>query len=64
MDFITYMNTLPNVKVEEIKKISELTSTSIQTVYRWIAGDIEPPLIKKKIIADYLQRKIEDLFPE
>lgn len=63
MVFSEYMNNLPNVKVEEIKKIAELTSSTVITVYRWIAGTIDPPLVKKKIIAEYLSKPIEELFP-
>lgn len=64
MVFSEYMNSLPNMKVEEIKKIAELTSSTEVTVYRWIAGMVDPPLVKKKIIAEYLQRTIDELFPE
>lgn len=63
MVFSEYMNNLPNMKVEEIKKIAELTSSTVITVYRWIAGTIDPPLVKKKIIAEYLGKSIEELFP-
>lgn len=63
MVFSEYMNSLPNMKVEEIKKIAELTSSTEITVYRWIAGTIDPPLVKKKIIAGYLSKPIEELFP-
>lgn len=69
MAFSDYMNSLPNLKVEEVNKIAELTSSSVMTVYRWISHKAEPPLVKKKIIASYLQKKgvkitIEDLFPD
>lgn len=48
MIFSDYMNGLPNKKVEEIQKIADLTCSSTLSVYRWIAGTAEPPLIKKK----------------
>lgn len=57
------MNSLPNVKTEEIKKISELTCSTPITVYRWISGEINPPMVKKKIIAEYLGKSVEELFP-
>lgn len=63
MVFSEYMNGLPNMKVEEIKKIAELTSSTEITVYRWIAGTIDPPLVKKKIIAEYLNKTVSELFP-
>ena len=64
MVFSEYMNSLPNVKVEEIKKIAELTFSTPVTVYRWISGALNPPMVKKKIIAEYLGRSVEELFPE
>lgn len=63
MVFSEYMNSLPNLKVEEIKKIAEITSSTEITVYRWIAGTIDPPLVKKKIIAEYLNKTVSELFP-
>lgn len=63
MIFSDYMNGLPNKKVEEIQKIADLTCSSTLSVYRWIAGTADPPLIKKKIIANYLGKNIEELFP-
>jgi len=64
MVFSDYMNGLPNKKVEEIQKIADLTCSSTLSVYRWIAGTSEPPLIKKKLIANYLGKDIDELFPK
>lgn len=64
MVFRDYMDSLPNVRLETINKLAELTYSSKMTVYRWLSGDIEPPMIKKKAIAEYLGRSIEELFPE
>lgn len=63
MIFRDYMNSLPNVKVETIKTLAELTSSSIISVYRWINGSSEPPLLKKKIIADFLKKDVSELWP-
>ena len=63
MVFSDYMNGLPNLKVEEIKKIAEITCSSEISVYKWIAKTIDPPMVKKKIIAEYLGKTIEELFP-
>ena len=63
MVFKDYMNKLPDVKKREIKKIAELTCSSESTVYRWISGTVDPPAVKKKIIAEYLKISEEDLFP-
>lgn len=57
------MNSLPNLKVEEVKKIAELTSSTVMSVYRWISGSAEPPMVKKKIIANYLGISVEELWP-
>ena len=63
MDFVQYVNTLPDLKVEEIKKIAEITSSSTASVYRWLNGTVEIPPIKKKVISDYYGKPIEELFP-
>jgi len=63
MVFKDYMNSLPNVKVEEINKIAEITCSSVITVYRWISGKVEPPILKKRIIAEYLHKSVDELFP-
>ena len=64
MVFRDYMNSLPNLKLEEIRKIAEITCSSTVTVYRWISGEVDPPMMKKKAIADYLGKTIEELFPK
>lgn len=58
------MNSLRDVRSEEVKKIAELTSTTRSTVYRWMSGEINPPFLKKKIIADYYGKSVNELFPE
>lgn len=64
MVFRDYVDSLPNVRLETINKIAELTYSSKMTVYRWLAGDIEPPMIKKKAIAEYIGKSVEELFPK
>lgn len=63
MNFSDHMNALPNLKVEEVKKIAELTSSTVMSVYRWISGSAEPPMVKKKIIANYLGISVDELWP-
>lgn len=63
MVFKDYVDSLPNVRLDTINKIAELTYSSKMTVYRWLAGDIEPPMIKKKVIAEYIGKSVEELFP-
>lgn len=64
MVFNEYVNSLPNVKQDTINKLAEITSSSTMTVYRWINGSINPPMVKKKIIAEFLIKPIEELWPE
>lgn len=64
MVFNEYVNSLPNVKQEMINKLAEITSSTTMTVYRWLNGSVNPPLVKKKIIAEYLKKDIEELWPE
>lgn len=63
MVFKDYIDSLPNVRLDTINKIAEVTCSSKVTVYRWMAGDVEPPMIKKKIIAEYIGKSVEELFP-
>lgn len=64
MVFTEYMNSLPNVKQDTINKLAEITSSSTMTVYRWMNGSIKPPMVKKKIMAEFLNKKVEVLWPE
>lgn len=63
MVFSDYMNSLPNVKVDTIKRIAELTFSSEVSVYKWISGETQPPRVKKEIIAKHLGMPVEQLFP-
>lgn len=63
MVFRDYMKSLPNEREEKIKKIAELTCSTRQSVYNWINGLSEPPLLKKKVIADFLNMDINVLWP-
>lgn len=64
MVFNEYVNSLPNVKIETINKLAELTCSSTMTVYRWINGSSNPPMVKKKIMAEFLNKDVEELWPE
>lgn len=63
MVFTDYMKSLPNQQQETIKKLAELTYSTTASVYRWINGEYNPPLIKQKVIAKYLNMSVEELFP-
>ena len=64
MVFSEYVNGLPNVRIDTINKLAEITSSTTMTVYRWINGSINPPMVKKKIIANFLGKEIKELWPE
>lgn len=64
MAFPDLIKNMPNQREETIKKLAELTSSSQVSVYRWINGQVIPPLVKQKIIAGYLQKTVEELFPQ
>ncbi len=63
MVFIDYMNSLRDVRSDEVKKIAEITSSSRDSVYRWMSGKVDPPMVKKKIIAHYYGKSVNELFP-
>ncbi|MEL5895011.1 helix-turn-helix transcriptional regulator [Bacteroides sp. GD17] len=63
MAFRDYIDSLPNVRLDTIQKIAEITYSSKMTVYRWLSGEVEPPMLKKKVIAEHLGKSVEELFP-
>lgn len=63
MVFSKYMQSLPNQQTDTIKQIADLTCSTTTSVYRWIAGKARPPLIKQKLIAEFLGVKLDELFP-
>lgn len=64
MVFRDYVKSLPNQREETITKLAEITMSSKMSVYRWLSGDVTPPPLKQKIIADYLKMSVEELFPK
>ena len=63
MVFSKYMQSLPNQQTDTIKQIADLTCSTTTSVYRWIAGKSRPPLVKQKLIAEFLGVKLDELFP-
>ncbi len=63
MAFSEYMQGLPNQQTETIKKLADLTCSTTTSVYRWVSGKVTPPLIKQKLIAEFLGIELEELFP-
>ena len=61
MVFSKYIQSLPNQQTDTIKQIADLTSSTTTSVYRWIAGRARPPLVKQKLIAEFLGIELEDL---
>lgn len=64
MVFTEYMQSLPNQQQETISKLAELTCSTKTSVYRWMKGEVIPPPLKQKIIAEYFSMKVEELFPD
>ena len=64
MIFTEYMQSLPNQQQDTIKILAEITMSTPQSVYRWVNGDVIPPPIKQKLIADYLGKTMDELFPK
>jgi transcriptional regulator with XRE-family HTH domain len=64
MVFSEYMNSLPNMKVDMIHKISQECLVSEMSVYRWISGSAKPDALKRKTISKVLGIPENDLFPE
>lgn len=63
MVFSEYMRSLPNQRQDTIKQLAKLTCSTTMSVYRWISGDVKPPLVKQKLIAEFFNMNLEDLFP-
>lgn len=63
MVFRDYIKNLPNQQFDTIKKLAELTSSSVVSVYRWMNGNTTPHPLKQKVIAEYLGMSVEELFP-
>lgn len=63
MVFSDYINQLPNQRSNMIDLIASKTKTSRATVLRWIKGEIDPPPIKKEIIAEIIKIPVAELFP-
>lgn len=61
MVFNEYVNSLPNQKAETIKAIAKNCMVTDLTVWRWIAGKTQPDALKKKIIAETLGVKENEL---
>lgn len=64
MDFINYVNSLPNQRQKLMGKLQELCRVSNITIYRWMRGDSRPDALKRKVIAEYLQMSESELWPE
>lgn len=70
MNLKEYIENLPIINVEidlkakTIKEIAEATRTTRSTVYRWISGEINPPMLKQEIIARLLGKEVKVLFPD
>lgn len=64
MNFKDYMEELATVKQSTIEKIAKATLSHKSTVYRWANGETSPSKKKREIIANILDRDVQELFPE
>lgn len=53
----------PTPATEFVRMISEWTATTEETVRQWCRGNAVPGLLAKRVIAEKLGLKEEDLFP-
>ncbi len=64
MVFKDYIKQLPNQQFDTIKKIAEITDSSVVSVYRWMNGTARPHPLKQRVIAEYLKINVDELFPK
>lgn len=48
---------------ELVNKLAELTGSHPNSVYRWLRGEVKPFRKNQEIIAKYLNKDINTLFP-
>jgi hypothetical protein len=63
MTFKDYLDSLPNMRVEQIRRIEEATCSSSVTIYRWLNGSVTPPPLKQRIISEITGIPVKELFP-
>lgn len=63
MEFCDYMNSLPDLRIETIRRLAKECRVTVNTVYRWISGEFTPDPLKRKMIAETLDIPEEELFP-
>jgi len=62
-NFVDYMNSL-QTREKVVADLAILTTSTRSTVYRWINGQVIPPVLKQNIIANYFGITVEELFPK
>jgi hypothetical protein len=63
LTFSDYYNKLPNPRKDFIKSISDITGRSPRTIYYWIQGKGSPSDYHRKLISEFLNIPINNLFP-
>ncbi len=66
MVFSEYINQLPartSPKSDVIRHVAEACGVNIVTVYRWVNGEQQPDMLKRRAIAEVLRLPVEELFP-
>lgn len=64
MEFKEYVKALPNQRDEVTSQLAKICRVSRITVYRWLRGDFVPDPLKRKVIADYLGKSENELWPD
>ena len=62
-DFPNLMKSIPNKRLDTINELAEITCSTPSTVYGWMKRGIIPPMLKRKIIADYFCSTVDVLWP-
>lgn len=61
--FTGYAEGLTNERIEFVKQLADLTTSTEVTVYRWMSGESVPTKKKREVIAKYLGKTTAELWP-
>lgn len=61
--FTGYAESLTNERIEFVKQLAALTTSTEVTVYRWMSGESVPTKMKREAIAKFLGKTTAELWP-
>lgn len=61
--FTGYADGLTNERIEFVKQLAALTTSTEVTVYRWMSGESTPTKMKREAIAKFLGKTTAELWP-